>query len=255
MSVLVTRILESLILPPLGPMLLVLFGLLFRRLRVFAWLGLIVLYFASIPATNLWLAEQIETVPALETLKLQESERAAIVVLGGGSQRTVPEFEGPVNYGSSLERLRYGAYLAHKTGLPIVVSGGDPLDEGSPESLAMTETLQRDFGIRGVIQEPKSLTTYQHGIYVPKLLKERGFETMVLVTSASHMPRAVRVFDGRGLRVIPAPTSFRVGKEIDFSAIRNWIPSGGYGGLKQSIHELLGDLWYRLKHSATYASA
>jgi uncharacterized SAM-binding protein YcdF (DUF218 family) len=255
MSVLVTRILESLILPPLGPMLLILLGLVFRRLRIFAWLGLIALYFASIPATKLWLAEQIETVPALETLKLQEGERAAIVVLGGGSDRVVPEFEGAVNYGRGLERLRYGAYLAHKTGLPIVVTGGDPLLEGSPESAAMAATLERDFGLREVIQEPKSLTTHEHGVYVPKLLKEQGFTTMILVTTASHMSRSVRVFEGRGLRVIPAPTGFTVEDAMD-KGVFAWGPRASTAeDIRELLHEWLGDLWYRLKHSATYASA
>lgn len=255
MSVFLTRILESLVMPPLGPMLLILFGLLFRRLRVFAWLGLIALYFASIPATKLWLAEHIETMPALETLKLKEGERAAIVVLGGGSDRVVPEFEGAVNYGRALERLRYGAYLANKTGLPIVVSGGDPMNEGVADSVAMAETLQRDFGIGEVLQESKSQTTHEHGAYVSKLLKEQGFDVMILVTTASHMPRSVRVFENRGLRVIPAPTGFTVADPMD-KGMFAWGPRASTAeDIRELLHEWLGDRWYRLKHSATYSIA
>jgi uncharacterized SAM-binding protein YcdF (DUF218 family) len=90
---------------------------------------------------------------------------------------------------------------------------------------------------------------------VPKLLKEQGFTTIVLVTTASHMSRSVRVFEGRGLRVIPAPTGFTVEEAMD-KGVFAWGPRASTAeDIRELLHEWLGDLWYRLKHSATYASA
>jgi uncharacterized SAM-binding protein YcdF (DUF218 family) len=257
MSVLVTRILESLILPPLGPMLLVLFGLLFRRFRAFAWLGLVIIYISSLPATQVFLATRIEAVPPLKILTLSKQDRAAIVILAYDSNPTPREFVGPANYGTSLDRIRYGAHIHKETGLPVLVSGGDPLNEGVIAADVMFETLSRDFGIHEVMLERKSVTTNDHGIYVTALLKKKGFDSLILVTTASHMTRAMRVFEHSGLRVIPAPTAFQVGeKSMKKMDVFSWIPNAGSAlYVRLLLHEWLGDLWYRLKHSATYASA
>ena len=61
---------------------------------------------------------------------------AAIAILAAGSRLASPEFGGEFGdetlYALSLQRIRYGAYLGCKTGLPILVSGGLPaLGEGS----------------------------------------------------------------------------------------------------------------------------
>jgi uncharacterized SAM-binding protein YcdF (DUF218 family) len=259
MSVLVTRILESLMLPPLGPMLLVLIGLLFRRLRVFAWLGLIALYFASIPASQYFLAKHIENISAVDELELNNLDHAVIVVLAYDGNPAPLEFREPANYGRALDRLRYGAYLARSTGLPILVTGGDPFAEGFNASDIMSHTLSRDFGIADVVKESKSKTTFDHGVYVTEILLKKGINTVILVTTASHMSRAVKAFNNRGLKVIAAPTGFSRNNYLGKTKphiIESLVPNAGSVlEIRILLHEWLGDLWYRLKHSATYANA
>jgi uncharacterized SAM-binding protein YcdF (DUF218 family) len=260
MSVFLTRILESLVMPPLGPMLLILFGLLFRRLRFFAWFGLIALYLASIPASQNFLANQIEQIPEVDTLGLMNLERAVIVVLAYDGNPAPLEFKEPANYGKALDRLRYAAYLSKNSGLPILVTGGDPFMEGFNASDIMSHTLRRDFGVANVLKESSSKTTFEHGVYVTEILLKRGIDTVVLVTTASHMSRAVKAFDNRGLNIIPAPTGFGRNNRYEDRTIRNIVESlipnaGSVLEIRILLHEWLGDLWYRLKHSATYAIA
>src|SRR5258707_1242756 len=67
----------------------------------------------------------------------------AIVILGGGDERIAArEYRGEAAPGSALlERLTYGAFLAHHPGLPVLVSGT------AEEGLAMRASLARDFGV------------------------------------------------------------------------------------------------------------
>ena len=54
----------------------------------------------------------------------QAAQRQAIVILGGGGQRAfAPEYGGPAAEPLLLERLSYGAYIAKKTGLPVLITG------------------------------------------------------------------------------------------------------------------------------------
>lgn len=70
-----------------------------------------------------------------------------------------------------------------------------------------------------------------------------------VVTSASHMPRAVDLFQKAGLTVIPAPTQF-VGKyaqeELPMYA---YLPSGRYLMYSEmAIHEWIGQIWNSLRN-------
>ena len=47
--------------------------------------------------------------------------------------------------GHALERVRCGAYLKHKTGLPILTSGGTPDGGGLAEGLLMKAVLEKEF--------------------------------------------------------------------------------------------------------------
>ena len=49
------------------------------------------------------------------------------MILGGGLRRSAPEYGGDTLGRLTLERLRYGAMLAKRTGLPVMVSGGTTL--------------------------------------------------------------------------------------------------------------------------------
>ncbi|MDD2265568.1 ElyC/SanA/YdcF family protein [Sulfuricurvum sp.] len=70
-----------------------------------------------------------------------------------------------------------------------------------------------------------------------------GNETVILVTSASHMPRAKTLFEKAGVRVIPAPTDFEAKKREPY-----WkFPSAeGLECSEKAFHEYFGLIWGRL---------
>ena len=72
-----------------------------------------------------------------------------------------------------------------------------------------------------------------------------GDEPVVLVTTAVHMPRAVRIFEDAGLTVVPSPTGHRA--QARRSSIRDWIiPDPRRVEYADAVmHELLGLLAVR----------
>lgn len=70
-------------------------------------------------------------------------------------------------------------------------------------------------------------------------------ETVFLVTSAAHMPRAMGVSRRYGLHVIPHPCDFRARNNLDADA---WLPnSKAIDVLRYVLHERLGQAYYRLR--------
>ncbi|WP_394212935.1 envelope biogenesis factor ElyC [Enterovibrio calviensis] len=74
-----------------------------------------------------------------------------------------------------------------------------------------------------------------------------GQSNLVLVTSASHMPRALYDFQSAGLDPIPAPTNYMAQKEIQQPWIK-YSPRAQYlEQFERFWHERLGQLWQRLR--------
>src|SRR5262249_27745561 len=65
----------------------------------------------------------------------------AIVLLGGDSSNDAAEYGSDTIGPLSLERIRYAAWLQHRTGLPLLVTGGPLSESGAPISKMMQEVL------------------------------------------------------------------------------------------------------------------
>jgi uncharacterized SAM-binding protein YcdF (DUF218 family) len=250
-EMLIRGVLKSLLMPPLFNILLIFVALsLLRRWRMlrfftlsFALLSLLLL---STPIVANFLASQLERYPALSWEDINAADYQAIIVLSAGRSRQAAEYGGvdiPKNLG--LERLRYGAYLQGKTGLPIMTTGGAWLHDSESEAALMARVLERDFKGIAKWRENRSRTTWENALYSKQLADQHGIKRALLVTHAWHMSRAVYSFQQAGLDVTPAPTIFT---SIDLPCARfsHFVPS--MNALHTStymLHELLGVLWYR----------
>ena len=149
--------------------------------------------------------------------------------------------------GLSLERVRYGAFLAIKTGLPILVSGGLPEPGEIPLAKIMAETLQVDYGVRAKWIEAQSTNTAENASLSANLLRGAGIDRIILVTHAWHMKRAVAAFAANGISVTPAPRAFYLPGRGPFwdslvPGLRTLRMSG------YAIHEIVGGVWYRVRY-------
>ncbi len=250
---------KSFLLPPVGRLLaLLLIALLIKgrpRLgRALLWIYLGLFYVLSVPffATNLLLS--LQWYPPLEE-SADIRSAGAIVVLSAAGYRGGPEYreadapEAAADRAGSLtlQRLQYAAYLARRTDLPILTTGGGR-QFGPERSMAqlMKRTLEEDFRLTVRWTEDHSLDTFQNARNSGALLRAEGIETVLLVTHAWHMPRAVFSFETAGLRVIAAPTRFALPPEPTMGDF--WPSMGALQASYYGLHEWLGLAWYWLTY-------
>jgi len=244
-------IIKTFALPPGDLLVLIVIGIVLivrgrRRAGVTAIAAAVVaLYLLSTPSVGSMLLRTIEA-PAAEDQALATSGAQAIVVLSAGFVRYAPEYGGPTVDQATLQRLRYGAHLARRLNLPLLVSGGSPDRAPLPLAQMMKATLESDFGVEVRWTEDRSNDTYENAAFSAAILKAAGVHSIILVTHAAHMPRAARLFAAQGLVVTPAPTVFAT----PFAERRpDFLPR--LSGLQDSyyaVYEIFGAAWYAIRH-------
>ncbi len=238
------RVLETLALPPGCVLILAGLGLWLHR-RMIVATALLLLYLAAIPAISQWLYRQLEVYPPLDPNRLPSAQ--AIVVLGATRYRNAPEYGGDTVASLGLERLRYAAWLKRRTGLPILASGGRPLNEERPEAELMQEVLV-ELGTPARWLEIASQNTFENARGSTAILKRHGIDTAFVVTHAWHLPRAVEAFEHAGLKVIPAGTRYTRPSPLE-SGLLAFIPNPvALYRTSLALHEIFGRWWYRLRY-------
>lgn len=254
-------LISALLLPPVPLLLLVLVGarLMYRR-RVLAWL-LIVLgvagtWMTAASATDKLLRPVLLTqYPPLTPDRIAELKReaaggprTAIVVLGAGRRSLAPEYGLSTLTPLSMERLRYGIWLARQTGLPLAYSGGvgHGANAGVTEAETAVRIAEREFMLPLRWGEARSRDTTESGAFTVPLLQESGIERIVLVTHGQHQERALRAFErsaersGKPMTLLPAP--------MGLPALYDWswadfVPTAsGFANTRMLLHEWLGNL-------------
>jgi uncharacterized SAM-binding protein YcdF (DUF218 family) len=182
---------------------------------------------------------------------------AAIIVLGSGRYRLVPEYGMSDLTANSAMRLRYGTWLARQTGLPLGFSGGvgwvqQSTDVAAAEADVAARVAEQQFGVRMRWIENTSTDTRSNAARTVAMLADQGVREVVVVTDAFHMPRALRAFKAAAqhevalnprlplLTVTPAPMGFWRGGD---RAALDWLPSGdGMINVRLAVHELVGQV-------------
>lgn len=220
--------------------------LLARRGRATGWLlaaaGVGLLMILSTGAVGNALLRTLEPPPLADP---RAAQAQAVVILSAGRNLAAPNWGGETLDWVSLERVRYGARLARQTGLPVLVSGGRP--GGGRRSLGelMRSALQDEFGVPVRWTESQSLTTAENARFGAARLHPEAIRRVLLVTSASHMRRALATFRAAGFDPVAAPTDYMGQRRF---VIHDLVPT--QDGLRKSLHairEWLGNLLYLLR--------
>ena len=216
----------------------------FSRRRMAALSGAIAvgwLALWSLPVASDWLRASLENAfPPLAVDSVPEA--GAIVVLGGGvtppaAARWVPNLE------SGADRVWYGARLMHAGKAPVVVlsGGGDLAFSATTEAEAMRDFMQ-DLGVDNdaMLLEMRSRNTLENARFSADILRENSIGTIILVTSALHMQRALARFKHEGVNVIPAATDHEVSRRPGW---QNWLPdTAALDGSARAMKEWVGYL-------------
>lgn len=249
-------IIGALLLPPVPLLLLVLIGarLLLPR-RGLGWLVILfsvaLLWLSTCTGAARMLSQLLLPAPAALSFDRIRALRAdvaakkpvAIVVLGAGTEPFAPEYGVSSLRYPSLERLRYGVWLAGQTGAPIAFSGGTGwAQQGSTAEARVAAKIAADeFGrpIRWV--EDGARDTRENAANTMALLKQAGIDHVVLVTHGYHMARALRAFSeaaGPGVQIEPAPMG--LARRVEAPELE-WLPSSdGFRDIRQLLRERIG---------------
>ena len=157
----------------------------------------------------------------------------AIVVLGAGVS---PD---GVLENNSLRRLVGGVVLYHRGLAPRLIVMG-PGYQGSPIEAEIRAALARDMGVpaSALVVEGRGMTTRHEAALAAQRLAEMGGRRVLLVTGATHMPRARLLFERAGLEVVPAPV-------VEASTVVP-RPDARLALARLVVQEALARLYYRL---------
>ena len=186
------------------------------------------------PITISKISAQMGQSPALPSIKW-------IVVLAGGvvGDQGMPYQLQISHY--SRERLIEGIRLYRLLpGSKLILTGGIGFD-GSPEATTLSRVAE-ELGVAkdDMILEVEARDTKDHPLYVRALVQDDPF---ILVTSAFHMPRAMKLFAKQGLFPFPAPAGHWSPPEQFWSPKNIFPTAAGIRLAELSYHEYGGLAW------------
>ena len=131
----------------------------------------------------------------------------AIVALGGGMGKA-PNMKYP-DMSDAADRIWHAARLWKAGKAPIIILSGKLEDEAS-------KPLLLDLGIpeSAILVDNESRNTYENSRFTEQVIKKHNPDntkpTIIVVTSAWHLPRAMGNFSKTNLKAFPAPSDFKV---------------------------------------------
>ena len=175
--------------------------------------ALFILYFSS----NILVSQKLVSTLEWRYLPSNPMPTAdAIVVLGGGTHPALKPRPW-VELSERGDRILYGARLYNQArdrgrSPKLILSGGRvSWRGGSGESEAVDMkaiAMAMNVPASDILLEETSLNTRENAVNVKALMAKQKIDSLLLVTSAMHMPRSVAIFKKLGVNVIPAPTDY-----------------------------------------------
>jgi uncharacterized SAM-binding protein YcdF (DUF218 family) len=211
--------------------------------------AIFILWFFSTPMVSYGLVRSLESKFSPPATFPNAS---AVVVLGGAGAPAVPPRRYPETNAAG-DRLFHAIRLAKAHYAPYVICTGGKIkfiaDFPGSEAETMAAIL-REFGgfdSASIIIEDKAQNTHDHAPRVSEIFEKRGFKKeIILVTSAMHMYRSVKIFQKAGFIVHPAPTDYWVTAGEPFKLF-NFLPSAdALFSSTTALHEYYGLLAYRV---------
>ena len=202
------------------------------------------------------------TILPLGTLLLQPIERGypinpplaevdGIIVLGGGEDLHASRYWGQMQFNEGGDRFAAALALARRfPDAPLLFAGGSgSLRDLAGSDVSEAQNAERFFLNQGIapnrlLLEDRSRNTAENAVLSLAIAKPNPGDTWVLITSAFHMPRAMRSFENGGwMGLVAWPVDHRTSGFADgigWDLVRNMQI------LQTAIREQVGQLAYRL---------
>ena len=168
-----------------------------------------------------------------------------IVVLGGGHTSS-PQLPSTSQLSSaSLVRLVEGIRLHRELpGSKLILSEGSIWDRASGAEVMAKVAQSLGVDSQNIVLEASSKDTEDEARLILPVI---GKDEFILVTSASHMPRAMALFTKMGMNPIPAPTDYWT-KEVTYIHPGLFYPNAtGLRKAETALYEYWGMAWAKLR--------
>jgi uncharacterized SAM-binding protein YcdF (DUF218 family) len=235
------------IVSPLGLIIILLFFGVFRKRMLPSMIALIILIILSLPIVSGQLIKLLEqnyrpTTP-------NETARADTVIVLSGMVTLIEKNDGiHYEFSEAVDRIFAGINLLKigKAQKIILTRGKLPWSVGVPEGEFLAEFIQsQGINPNRILLSEIVQNTNDEAKAISRMLPKNS--EVILVTSAFHMPRAVKVFQNQNLKVIPYAVDFRSSvKEIN---IIDFLPQAS--AFKDSnfyFREIIGRAYYSIRY-------
>jgi uncharacterized SAM-binding protein YcdF (DUF218 family) len=217
-----------------------------RGAALFLVPALVILYGLSISPVAGALCRSLEN-DYITEVPVQPGRLDVVVVLGGGVTETA-ETGNTLLSQSSASRLLRAVQVFRESGAAQLLCAGKGIVRTS-EGEVMAAAAER-LGVprEKILVDSLSENTWGHAVEMDRRFADKTIR-IGLVTSAYHLKRSEREFRVYFANVEPVPSDFLVSRSKGASAV-DFIPNAG--SLFKSavaLHEMAGNLWYRLKRS------
>lgn len=219
-----------------------------RRIAIgLTLVGLVWVLVWSLPATTLYFGGRLESrypYQLAETLPRAD----AIVVLGGNTQSNRANWFEAYNKATATDRLDRAAEIYFAGRAARVLLSGSALEGKTSEARIMARTMrQKGVPDTALLLENEGRNTHENALRTQQMLKDHQLHTVLLVTSALHMPRAMASFNAQGIQSVAAGLAPQITVPEDY-AIDLWVPHlRSLEGSRAIIKEYLGMLAYWIR--------
>ncbi len=241
--------------------LLILAALIFSKHRKLAKFFLIVAFLVIFIGGNRYLANALARPLEWKYESLGSVQNVDVIVVLGGATEPLIDPRPMTEINGAGDRILYAAKLYQEhPDARILLSGGD-IDFLDQSSSSPAEDMREILKLMNVPEEAlilqnQSQNTYEDALFSCQIIQEKDFQNVVLVTSASHMPRSMLLFEKQGCSVTPAPIDYSI-TEISWQKtwhpnfeefMINLVPSyTNLASVTKSLKEYLGMFVYHLK--------
>lgn len=215
-----------------------------KRVITLSFLSFTTLLLASTPwVANLLIKKNQPTSLAFNFLKHPKIDK--IVVLGCDINPN-PALSANSQLGNcALTRLVEGIRLANiYPRAQLIVSGGG-YEKITNSALMYKTAISLGINKNRIVQNPNAMDTAQEAAFLASKLVDYN---TALVTSVSHMPRAINLFNAQGVAAIPAATDYH-----NFAAYpwyKQLIPNAkALLVVTQFAHEVVGNAWIKIRRT------
>jgi len=209
-----------------------------------------------LPTSGVFLRSLEDLIPKIQAAQVSEADFGGIIILGGAIEGgEIALDRGEISIGSAAERVTKAFELIRKyPDLPFIFSGFS--GRLSPVGLSEADAFKQLVAEQGLPDknahyENQSRNTYENVVLMKPMILELGAKSAkeadalpkpwLLITSASHIYRSVKIFQKQGIAVIPVPVDYQTGSRLRWGSFDLMEGAKQWNNL---LHEMVGLLAY-----------